>query len=93
MRDTYSYFFCDKDIFIIEIEVYIMVSFVLHKEVDVPDVADNNSRSTCLSESTQIYMLERTDERIPFSNEASGFLSFPLQQFSSRSFQINSLHT
>jgi hypothetical protein len=65
MRDAYSYFFCDKDVFITEIEAYVMVSFVLHKDVAVSDVANSNSRSTCLSESTRIYtyyLKARTDK-------------------------------
>jgi hypothetical protein len=54
MHVAYSYFFHDKDMFIIEIGGDIIVSFVLLKEVAVTDVANNNSSSTCLSESTRM---------------------------------------
>jgi hypothetical protein len=52
MHFAYSYFFRDNDIYITEIEGYIIVSFVLLKEVVLTDVANNNSCSTCLSEAT-----------------------------------------
>jgi len=54
MQVAYSYFFCDEDMFIIEIEEYVTVSFVLVKEVALTDLACTNSNSTSLSESTRM---------------------------------------